>query len=329
MAANYSAHNPSRPFPNFLFSISVADRLDLRDLHYFEVIAETGHLGRAATKLFRTQPALTGCVRRLEATLGTPLFERVGRGIRLTAAGKALALRARSLRLGAAEAVREIAELGAGTAGHIRVGVLPTLARFLLPAATHELLASAGQVTIRALVAQNNVLAAQLRAGDLDFILSTAVAGDENLERHEVCADEAVVIASRTHPLLRRRKLRIADLLDYRWVLAPEEVGTRGWLENRFRRCGLPAPKIQIETNLILTMPALIEETNLLTFTSRRHVAPHVPGSHLREVPLRLTTMRRQFEVVYRRDSYLSPAAQRFVALLRTRGKALFEKALD
>lgn len=303
----------------------MANELDLRDLRYFETIAETGHLGRAAAKLFRTQPALTGCVRRLEATLGTALFERVGRGIRLTAAGQTLAVRARSLRLGAAEAVREIGELGDGTAGHVRVGVLPTLARFLLPAATHEFLGAAGGVTIRAVVAQNDVLAAQLRAGELDFILSTAVPRDESVQRHAVCEDQAVVIASRTHPLLRESKVRIADLLDYRWVLAPEEVGTRGWLENQFRRAGLPAPQVQIETNLILMMPGLIEETTLLTFTSRRHVAPYVAGSHLREVPLRATTMRRQFEVVHRRDSYLSPAAQRFIALLRTRGKHLFE----
>lgn len=302
----------------------MADHLDLRDLRYFEAIAETGHVGRAAKKLFRTQPALTGSVRRLEETLGTRLFERVGRGIRLTAAGKALAVRARSLRLGAAEAVREIGELGAGVAGHVRVGVLPTLARFLLPSATHEFLKGAGEVTIRAVVAQNDVLTTQLRAGDLDFILSTAPPADDQLERHKVCQDHAVVIASRTHPILRNRKVRLADLLDYRWVLAPEEVGTRAWLENEFRRRGLPAPKVQIETNLILMMPALIEETRLLTFTSRRHVAPYVPGSRLKEVPLRETTMRRNFEVVHRRESYLSPAARRFIDLLRERGESLF-----
>ena len=73
----------------------MTNQLDLRDLRYFEAIAEAGHLGKAASKLHRSQPALTGCVRRLEATLGTALFERVGRGIRLTAAGEALARRAR------------------------------------------------------------------------------------------------------------------------------------------------------------------------------------------------------------------------------------------
>lgn len=303
----------------------MANQLDLRDLRYFEVIAETGHLGRAAKKLFRTQPALTGCVRRLEESLGTPLFERVGRGIRLTSAGKALALRARSLRIASEDAVREIAELGAGLAGHIRVGMLPTLARFLLPAVTQVYLKEAKEVTIKAVVAQNDVLGTQLRSGELDVIVSTAVRADESIVRHPVCEDDAVVIASRTHPVLRRKKIALQDLLDYRWVLAPEVVGTREWLEREFQRRGLPAPRVQIETNLILMMPALIEETDLLTFTSRRHVAPFVPGSLLREVPLRETTMRRRFDLVYRKDSYLSPAAERFVTLLRDRGDMLFK----
>jgi len=303
----------------------MANELDLRDLRYFEVIAETGHLGRAAKALHRTQPALTGCVRRLEEALGTALFERVGRGIRLTSAGRALSLRARSLRIATDEAMREIGDLGSGIAGHVRIGVLPTLARFLLPQAVHVFLSEAPEVTIKAQVAQNDVLEAQLASGELDLIVTTEVRADASIVRHAVCEDVAVVIASAKHPVLREKKPKLEDLLQYRWVLAPEVVGTREWLEREFRRRGLPAPRVQIETNLILMMPALIEKTRLLTFTSRRHVAPHTPGSMLREVPIRdAATMRRRFEIAYRKDSYLSPAALRFVELLRERGEALF-----
>ena len=118
----------------------MADRLDLRDLRYFETIAETGHVGRAAKKLFRTQPALTGAVRRLEETLGTRLFERVGRGIRLTDAGAALQARARALRIASEDAMREVTELGQGLAGVVRIGTVPTVARFLLPPLCREFL---------------------------------------------------------------------------------------------------------------------------------------------------------------------------------------------
>lgn len=302
----------------------MADRLDLRDLRYFEAVVETGHVGQAAARLHKSQPTLTGAVRRLEAALGTALFEKAGRGIRLTAAGQALAERARTLRLAAEDTVREIGELGAGVAGSVRVGVLPTLARFLMPPLCREFLREAPGVQLRTVIAQNDVLATQLEAGEVDLILTTGALAGVGLVRHPILEDEAVVIASRSHPVLRRRKLRLADVLDYRWVLAPQSVGTRQWLDRVFRSRGLPAPEVQIETNLILMMPSLIHQTELLTFTSRRHVEHDDAGAALREVKLNETTMRRQFEVVHRRDGYLSPAAQRLLEVLRARARKLF-----
>jgi DNA-binding transcriptional LysR family regulator len=70
--------------------------MELRDLRYFETIAELQHLGRASARLHRTQPALTSSIRRLEADCGTALFEKAGRGIRLTEAGKVLTSRMQS-----------------------------------------------------------------------------------------------------------------------------------------------------------------------------------------------------------------------------------------
>src|ERR1044071_1075056 len=125
----------------------MANELDLRDLRYFEAIAELGHLGRAAKALHRTQPALTGCVRRLEETLGTRLLERDGRGIRVTAAGEALLARARSIRIASQDAVREIGDIGKGLAGLVRIGTVPTVARFLLPPVCRELTRAAPGIT--------------------------------------------------------------------------------------------------------------------------------------------------------------------------------------
>jgi DNA-binding transcriptional LysR family regulator len=219
--------------------------------------------------------------------------------------------------------VREISEVGAGVAGLVRIGVLPTLARFLIPPLSRVFLQDAPGVTLRTVIAQNDVLATQLEAGEVDLILTTAVRASEHTVKHTVLEDEAVVIASRKHPILAR-KARLADLLAYNWVLAPPSVGTRQWIDRAFQSRGLPGPRVQIETNLILMMPTLILQTELLTFTSRRHVGLDDAGSDLREVKLREPTMRRRVDVVYRREGSLSPAARRLVGLLRTRGRALF-----
>ncbi len=305
----------------------MANRLDLRDLRYFEAIAKAGHLGKAAALLHRSQPALTGCVRRLEEAVGTPLFEKAGRGIRLTAAGQALARRAQALRLAADDTLREIAEVGAGLSGQVRIGVLPTLARFLMPPLCRAFLQDAPKVQLRTVIAQNDVLATQLDGGEVDLIVTTATHPAPNLEIVPVLEDEAVVIASRSHPILRKARPRLKDLLDYRWVLAPPSVGTRQRIEQVFRDHGLPGPEVQIETNLILMMPTLIHQTELLTFTSRWHVALEDAGATLAEVRLPETTMPRRFDLVHRRDTYLSPAALRLIEVLRTKGRTLFRVA--
>ena len=303
----------------------MAPQLDLRDLRYFEAIAEAGNLGRAAKKLFRTQPALTSCIDRLERTLGTVLFEKSGRGICLTAAGEALRARARLLRIASEDTVRELADLGSGVAGHVRLGVVPTVARFLLAPACRVFLKEASDVTMKAVIAQNDVLQLSLNGGDLDLIITTSATAraDAELEAHAIVDDEIVVVASPSHEVFRKR-VTIGDLVKYRWVLAPPPVEGRRWLDQAFLQRGLPAPAVQIETNLILILPNLIEQTGLLSFVSRRNLG-RAGSRRLKEVRLKETTMRRRFDVVFKKDGYLSPAARRLVELLRKRGGELFE----
>jgi DNA-binding transcriptional LysR family regulator len=298
--------------------------LDLRDLRYFEVIAETGSMAKASKSVFRSQPALSGCVRRLEGTLGTQLFERVGRGIRLTAAGEALLARARSLRIATQDTVREIGDLGRGLAGLVRVGTVPTVARYLLPPVCREIARRAPGITLKTVIGHNDVLRNGLKSGELDVVVSFSARGDEGFASHEVFEDEVVVAASRNHAIFRKRVNQRA-MLEYGWVLASPGVATRDWIDHAFTTRGLEPPRVQIETNLILLLPPLIEQSDLLTFVSRRHLGIE-RGFRLKEVPAKETTMKRRFAVTYRRDSYLSPAARRLVNLLREEGAALFRE---
>ena len=257
-------------------------QLDLRDLRYFEVIAETGSMAKAAKALYRTQPALTGCVRRLETLLGTPLFERVGRGIRLTSAGEALLARARSLRMASEDAVREIGDLGKGLAGFVRVGTVPTVARYLLPPVCREIVRRAPGITLKTVIGHNDVLRSGLKSGELDVVVSFSTRADEGFAAHDILEDEVVVAASSNHPIFRRRISQKA-MLDYRWVLASPGVATRDWIDHAFTTRALEAPRVQIETNLILLQPPLIEQSNLLTFISRRNLGTE-RGFRLKEV---------------------------------------------
>ena len=289
--------------------------MDLRDLRYFEEIAKLEHVGKASAKLHRTQPALTICIRRLEEECGAPLFEKAGRGIRLTSAGQILLRWAQRMRFDVEDAKREIADFGKGLAGQVRIGTVPTAAQFLLPGVANRLLKEAPAVTLRTVVGLVDTLKQQLRAGDIDLMVATEQAPEAGFISKFLAEDTIVVAASASHELFRTRPT-LRDLTDYNWALQPPGAPTRDWLDRAFDRRRLPRPKVQVETTMLLMLPALIAETGLLSFISRHHLEGKHSVARLKEIPLKEATMRRRLVVTYREHSYLTPVAQRLIELL-------------
>jgi DNA-binding transcriptional LysR family regulator len=300
--------------------------MDLRDLRYFDTIAELEHLGKAAERVHRSPPALTKCIRRLEESLGTPLFERAGRGIRLTAAGRVLQRRAKLLDVAMDDTLREIGAVSRGVSGHVRVGVAPTIAQYLLPGACRAFLAGGDGVTIETLIAMSTVLRDALQAGEIDMAITVERPADQFIA-HPIVEDIVVVVAGTDHEIFRKRAT-VADLARYRWVLpvASYDTEIRSFVDTAFRRHGLPPPSVQIETNSVTLLPNMIAATGLLSFLSRRNLGRGHVAAPLREVKLKEMTMRRRFALLQRKDGYLSPAALRFVDLLMRKGQTLFAK---
>lgn len=288
--------------------------MDLRDLRYFETIAELQHVGRAAARLHRTQPALTSCVRRLEQDCGTALFERDGRGIRLTAAGKVLLKWAQRMRFDVEDAKREIGAIGQGLVGHVSIGIVPTAAQFVLPSVARQLLAEAPDVTLRTVVGLIATLRPLLHAGEIDMMVGTESPPETGYLSKLLTEDAIVVAASANHELFRGRPA-LKDLAGYRWALQPPGAPTRDWLDHAFDRKRLPRPRVQVESTMLLMLPALIAQTGLLSFISRSHLEERPGKSGLKEIPLREATMRRRLVVTYRDNRYLSPAAARLLEL--------------
>jgi DNA-binding transcriptional LysR family regulator len=254
-------------------------------------------------------------VRRLEEACGATLFEKTGRGIRLTTAGKALLKWAQRTRFDVESARREIGDIGRGLTGSIKVGIVPTAAQFLLPPAARELMAEAPGITMRTTVALVDVLHPLLRAGDIDLVVGSEAAKDPGFVSQFLAEDQIVVAASASHEVFQTQAT-LESLTAYRWVLQPPGAPTRDWLDQTFDRHHLPRPVVQVESNLLLMLPALIHETGLLSFISRLHLKEGRSGAHLREVELDGTTMHRRLVVTYRESGYLSPAAQRLIGLL-------------
>jgi DNA-binding transcriptional LysR family regulator len=294
--------------------------MDFRDLKYFEVIATEGNLGRAAERLHRTQPALTKCIDRLEEDLGAKLFEKDGRGMRLTAAGEVLVRRTRQMALMVEETAREMQDYAGGLQGTVRLGCAPTVAEHLMPAVFQQLLHEAPGITVKLAVAMNAKLMHSLRDGELDLVLSPMQEADPDIVWEKVAEDTMVVMASEDHPVFGA-PCTLASLLDYKWMLPATMVASRQWLDQTFERHGLPRPQVQIESNVLNAILPILEKTQLLGFVSRLNL---VAGkARVREVELAESQMPRRLGLAYRQSGYLSPVALRVADILRAHGKEL------
>jgi DNA-binding transcriptional LysR family regulator len=294
--------------------------VDFRDLKYFEVIAAEGSLGRAAERLHRTQPALTKCIDRLEESLGARLFEKDGRGMRLTAAGHVLQRRTRQMAIMVEETAREMQDHAGGLQGKVRIGCLPTLGEHLMPAVFDQLLAEAPAISVNLVVAMNDNLLASLREGEVDLVVGPMLETDADFVCEQIAEDTMVVMAGEHHPVFDSPRT-LDGLLDYKWMLPATTVASRQWLDQTFERHGLGRPQVQIESNVLNSILPVLEKTPLLGFVTRLNL---VTGkARVREVVVEEAQMKRRLGLTYRKNAYLSPVAMRVADILRARGKDL------
>lgn len=285
--------------------------MDLRDLAYFEKIAEFGHLGRAADDVGRTKPALSKCIRRLEEAIGAPLFERDGRRIKLTAIGDVLHRQAREMRISMQHITAELAGFVKGDVGHVRIGAGPTIAEVLLPDMLSGMLAAIPGVTAEIQVDIGETLRAALSEKRLDLIVSTVLATDKaRFFVEELHNDEVVVVAAPNHPLAGHH-VPLTALVDCKWILPDRTAATRQWLDDAFESRGLPKPQIQIETNSLHVMPTVLRSGEILGFTPKPNLAPGGIASSLQEVFCAETVMTRQLGILQRAGIQPAPIVSR------------------
>jgi DNA-binding transcriptional LysR family regulator len=292
--------------------------MELRDLEYFAVIAEHGHLGRAAAALKISQPALSKSLRRLETALAVKLTKRTPKGVELTSEGAALHLRVRDLRLSLADVAREIKDVSEGRVGQLHIGAGPAVSEDLLSAACAKLLQDAPRMTLKASVSDNDVMIPSLTNGELDLVVNYRWIGHSDAIVYEpLYDDDFVVCAAGDHRLAGRRRVKLSDLAQERWGLSEASLLSSARLREIFRDAGLPPPRVAFECRAIPMRLRTVAHSNLLDFTSET-VVRQLETSAIAIIPVPELAWRRSVGVTRRRGGYLSPAARRFADILRS-----------
>jgi DNA-binding transcriptional LysR family regulator len=296
--------------------------MDLGQLQAFVEVAANRSFSRAAEALGLTQPSITARIQSLERDLGEKLFERNGRGVRLTEFGTAFlphAQRVLQALQDGQDAVRSLRALESGT---LRLGAAPTISTYVLPALLKDFHARYPQLEVSLRTEYSDQIAQMVLADEVEVGLERMIA-HADVVAVPLYEDEVVLITSPQHRFAKRGIATLEDLSREALLMFNRGSGYYTLVDNALRDAGVLAQPAMELDNMEAAKQMVAEDLGI-AILPRAAVEREVQRGELRQVRVHGMKMpRRQITVIYRRGRALSPAAQAFVALLQERFGAL------
>jgi DNA-binding transcriptional LysR family regulator len=293
--------------------------MELRHLRYFVAVAEEEHYGRAAGRLHLAQPALSRQIQDLEEEIGCKLFDRLSRGVKISAAGRVFLEDARRILYGVTEASARAKRVASGQSGTLRMGLVETISwhgvvpesfrrfRDLHPEAELQLHPSSSAAQIEA-----------VRSGHLDAGFAFSIAKlDRELAQLQVAELNLVLAAAKGHPLANAKKLRLRDLNDAAFIWFPRRESPVFYdrLMQECFRGGLKTPHVAQEAVNEATILSLVSCRLGVAFVSSATRWRCPQGVAL--LPVEDLDLPLPFSLVWRKDNQ-SPLLAKFIADVRS-----------
>lgn len=292
--------------------------LHARRLEIFIKLCETQHMQTVANFFGLSQPAISGAVKVLEAGTASALFDRTAQGLKPTRTALDILMPIR-------RALNEVRRIDGDLAAHdgslqglVCIGALPLGRTRILPTAIAELLPLHPKVRVITNESPFDMLALELRAGELDFIFgalrSASYASD--LVGEELLTEEMVVVAGPGHPLLGK-PLGLIDLKQAQWVLPRASSPARQLFDANFHRVGCEPPVAVVETGDLAIIRGLLMRTDMLAVVSEHQLEHEIASSDLVRLEVELTDTSRPIGLIYRANGLHSSVAKALMTMIR------------
>ncbi len=292
--------------------------LTLKQLRYFEALAQQGHFGRAAELCAISQPALSMQIKELENSLGAPLFERGPRQVRLTDFGESFAERVRDI-LRSVEELGDLARASVGQlAGQMRIGVIPTIGPYLLPKIISELKRAYPSLDLHVRETVTSRLIAELAEGRIDMAILALPVSEPSLEEVPLFDEEFVLIrpaADADKPVPDREMLR-----EMRVLLLDEGHCFR---DQALSFCNLQGrqPRELLEGSSLSTLVQLVSAGIGVTLIPEMAVPVETRSAAVSVSHFAGPKPRRKVGMVWRRTSPLASQLQKLASIVRQIGE--------
>lgn len=293
--------------------------LTLKQLRYFDALARHGHFGRAAEVCAISQPALSMQIREMEEVLGSDLFERAARQVRLTAFGEAMLPRVRDI-LRSVEELGDMARAARGAlAGRLRIGVIPTIAPYLLPAIIGRLTEGSPSLDLHLRETITPKLIAELLEGRLDCAIVALPVSEPALAEVELFAEDFVLVrpgADAGKPVPNREMLR-----EMRLLLLEEGHCFRDQALS-FCNAGGGAPRELLDGSSLSTLVQMVGAGIGVTLIPEMAVGVETRSAHVSVARFAGAQPSRRIGMVWRRSSPLARQLMQVADVVRAVGAA-------
>jgi DNA-binding transcriptional LysR family regulator len=289
--------------------------MDLGELQVFLMVAKEGSFSRAAERLYRTQPAVSLTIRKLEDGLGQPLFVRGARPVRLTDAGTLLQDYAERLINLRDEVKKGLSELETLTRGELSLGVNESSIHALLSAlGTFRQLHPGVQVRVHRMLSRDiphEVLNYRLDVGAISYVPQ-----EPQLQATEIRKDELTLVVPPKHVLAKKREVDVADLGNEDFIAHSVESPYRRRVIELFAR-NRTELKMPIEMPTIESIKRFVQMGMGVAIVPRMCVQWEIEHGWMKEVKVRQLNMPRHVYLVSRRGARLPHAAAELIRILR------------
>jgi DNA-binding transcriptional LysR family regulator len=293
----------------------------LEQLRIFVMVAERAHMTRAAEALGLTQSAVSAAIAALEARHGVKLFDRVGRGLALSEAGRLFLGEATGVLLRARVAEQSLMDLAGLKRGTLTIAASQTLSGYWLPGRLAGFADAHPGVKLQMIAGNTADAAHAVLEGRAELGFVEGVVDDHALLRRPVGRDHIALYAAPGHRLSGAAAIQPSALADARWVLRGPGSGTRSHFEREITALGLAVGALQIVLEVPSNEAALTAaaEGGLIAAVSELAAAPFVATGLLARLALDLPP--RRFELITHKERRPSAAGAAFVERLALRDR--------
>lgn len=306
------------------WSERIGRRIKLRDLHILLAIEQCGSMAKAAEYLAISKPVISKAIADLEHVLGVRVLERDRHGAELTTYGAALLKRGITVFDELREGVKDIEFLADPTAGRVRIGCNPILATGFVSAVVDRLSRLWPRMVFDVVARPGEMLLAELRERHVDLLVARRLGAlaDITLDFKLLFDDTDAVVAGLTNPLVRRRNMDLADLMNEVWVLPPEDNVVGEVASKAFRALGLDYPCTTAFSDSPHVRMALVASGRFLSIFPAS--ALRFPTSHpdIKKLPVELPT-RVPVGIITLKERTLGPVSQLFIEHAREVARTL------